>query len=77
MTDSYQPIACSLHDEYEIAIMQKKTLELQWFDENGVGNSGEVLPVDIRVQDKQEFLVVQTKGNKTVTIRLDRIKILS
>jgi len=77
MSDSYKPIACSLHDEYEIAIMQRKTLKIQWHDDNGVSDTGEVLPVDIRVQDRQEFLVAKTKENKTLTIRLDRIRIAS
>jgi len=77
MTDSYKPIACSLHDEYEIAIMQKIRLKIHWHDDNGVSDTGEVLPVDIRVQDRQEFLVVKMKENKTLTIRLDKIRIMS
>ena len=33
MTACYVPIPYALHDEYEIAIMHKKHLNIQWLDE--------------------------------------------
>lgn len=76
MDASYKPIACSLHDEYEIAIMHGKHLNLRWLDINGVCHSDKVLPKDIMVKDKEEFLVVNTQGDKILHIRLDMITLL-
>ena len=75
MTDPYEPIACSMHDEYEIAIMHKKHLTIAWLDDNGVRHSDKVLPKDILVKDKEEFLVANTQDNKVLRIRLDKITI--
>ena len=76
MTNSYKPIACSLHDEYEIAIMQKNRFTISWLDDSGFSHSDNVLPENILVKDKEEFLVANTKDNKELIIRLDKITIL-
>ncbi|MCK5394692.1 MAG: hypothetical protein KAJ32_01805 [Gammaproteobacteria bacterium] len=76
MTDPYDPIACSLHDEYEIAIMLKKHLTIKWLDDNGEYYKDKVLPKDILVKDKEEFLVASTHGEKDLRIRLDRITLI-
>ena len=75
-SDTYTPIACSLHDEYEIAIMHKKYLVIKWQDDNGSDHSEKVLPKDILVKDKEEFLVAYIQGNSELVIRLDKIEIL-
>ena len=75
--EDYQPIACALHDEYEIAIMHKSILQLQWHDEDGSLHKRRLLPVDIRAQDGAEYLLVKEPGDEAVQwIRLDRIKVL-
>ena len=76
MTKPYQPIACALHDEYEIAIMHKKHLRIKWSNEEGEQHTGDVLPKDILVKDKQEFLVADVVGGEAICIRLDKITIL-
>ena len=76
MTKPYQPIACALHDEYEIAIMHKKHLRIRWSDARGEQHTGDVLPKDILVKDKQEFLVADAENGETLCIRLDKITIL-
>jgi transcriptional antiterminator Rof (Rho-off) len=76
MTNPYKPIACSLHDEYEIAIMQKKHLTTTWLDDSGFSHSDKVLPKDILVKDGEEFLIADTRDNKALKIRLDKITIL-
>ena len=76
MTDIYKPIACALHDEYESAIMRKKTLKIKWIDD-GVPFLSEVLPTDILVKNKEEFLVAITEDNKTLSVRLDKIRIMT
>ena len=76
MDASYKPIACSLHDEYEIAIMHGKHLTIRWLDSAGACHTDKVLPKDILVKDKEEFLVVDTQDAKALRIRLDMITIL-
>jgi transcriptional antiterminator Rof (Rho-off) len=76
MTKPYQPIACALHDKYEIAIMHKKQLRIRWSDDRDEQHAGDVLPKDILVKDKQEFLVADVVGGEAICIRLDKITIL-
>jgi transcriptional antiterminator Rof (Rho-off) len=76
MDASYKPIACSLHDEYEIAIMHGKHLTIRWVDSAGASHTDKILPKDILVKDKEEFLVVDTQDAKALSIRLDMITIL-
>ena len=76
MNTPYTPIACSLHDEYEIAIMKKSQLAIQWLDENGDAHNGSVQPIDLRVKNKEEFLVFTNHVDQELCIRLDRITFL-
>ena len=76
MTKPYAPIACALHDEYEIAIMHGKHLTIRWLDGTGAYHTDKILPKDILVKDKEEFLVVDTQDAKALRIRLDMITIL-
>lgn len=77
MNKHYKPIACSLHDEYEIAIMHRKYLNIKWFDDDtGVNYTDKVLPIDLLVKNKEEFLVVNTQDNRELCIRLDKITLL-
>lgn len=75
MIKPYIPIACSLHDEYEIAIMHKKQLDIEWYD-GDEQHTAKVLPKDILVKDKQEFLIADTHDSKELCIRLDKITLL-
>ena len=72
--DQYQPISCSAHDLYEIAIMRHQTLELSWW-EGGLRCSALVRPVDIRAHEGAEYLLVHAvpAGDEVLEIRLDRI----
>ena len=60
MQTLYRPIACALHDEFEIAVMRKKSISIQWRDEKGGINQGVVLAKDLLVKNKEEFLLVVT-----------------
>ncbi len=71
MTD-YQPIACALHSEYELAIMHRQKLKLKWHDDTGAIHSATVLPLDLQTKNHEEFLLVAYDG-KQESIRLDRI----
>ena len=76
MNKPYQPILCSLHDEYEIAIMHQKKLNIKWLDNTGASLSDYVLPQDILVKKKEEFLLAEGSDNKALCIRLDKITLL-
>lgn len=76
MNNPYIPIACSLHDEYEIAIMHKKLLNIRWSDDGDRQHTAKVLPKDILVKDKQEFLIADMQDNNELCIRLDKITLL-
>ena len=76
MTDPYKPIACALHDEYEIAIMHRQKLTITWCDDSGVSHESRVLPLDTRVENGEEFLIAEEEGGERLTIRLDRINII-
>jgi len=76
MTNSYKSIACALHDEYEIAIMHKKYLKIRWSDDAGEQRTAKVLPKDIQVEDRQEFLIADSQDHNELRIRLDKITLL-
>ena len=76
MNKPYQPIPSALHDEYEIAIMHKKTLRIKWSNEEGNQHIENILAKDILLKDKQEFLVADRENGDALCIRLDKITIL-
>lgn len=76
MKNPYIPIACSFHDEYEIAIMHNKNLNIEWIDDGGKAHKGNILPTDILVKGGEEFLVAQDKEGGQLCIRLDKITLL-
>ena len=75
MTEPYQPIACAQHDRYEIAIMRRQKLKISWQDDSGCPHESLVLPVDIKVENGEEFLLAEEEGGERLQIRLDRIDI--
>jgi transcriptional antiterminator Rof (Rho-off) len=74
--EAYRPISCALHDEYEIAIMHKKYLAVRWLDDSGERHTDKVLPKDILVKNKEEFLIAADQNNNEFCIRLDKISLL-
>lgn len=76
MTIPYKPVACALHDKYEAAIMHKKQLHIKWQDDSGEVHTDSVLPTDILVKNKEEFLVANNRDKEQVVIRLDKIILL-
>jgi Rho-binding antiterminator len=77
MIEPYLPIACAIHDEFEIAIMHRKKLHLKWTDDNGKTQKQHVLPEDIVVKNGAEYLrVVSLDDEKEFYVRLDKIFLL-
>jgi len=81
MTDQadspYTPVSCAVHSEYELAIMHKQLLEMTWQGEDGQEYSDLVTPLDLQSRHHQEFLLGRLADNTEVSIRLDRIIIVS
>lgn len=75
MSDVYKPIACAIHDEYELAIMQKRLINILWTDDTGK-HEAKVKPENILVKNGQEFLLANI-GEKEICIRLDKITIVA
>ncbi len=72
-TDPYQPINCDLHSEYEVAILHRVMLQLQWQDDQAQQHIAKVMPLDLKTENQQEFLVAQTNDGVMHSIRLDKI----
>jgi transcriptional antiterminator Rof (Rho-off) len=71
--DSYKPIACGLHSEYELVIIRRVNLRLGWMDAHGQEHIGNILPLDIYTRDHAEYLIVRNIDGQQHEIRLDRI----
>jgi Rho-binding antiterminator len=72
MTD-YRPVDCALHSAYELAILQRRRIRLDWLDGTAERRSETVLPVDLVTRRGEEFLVVRQADGCRADIRLDRI----
>ncbi len=70
---NYTPISCELHSQYELAIMHKNSLLLQWQDENSLSHEAKVTPLDVITRNRAEYLKVLDSEGKENLIRLDRI----
>lgn len=67
MNDPYRPIACSLHDRFEAAVVRRTRVTLTW-PGRATPYHGPIL--DVLVRDGAEFLVLE----QDETVRLDRIE---
>lgn len=71
--DSYKPVSCDLHSQYELAIMHKNKLQLSWLANGGTVAESNISPLDIQTKNKAEYLIAVTATNKNLCIRLDHI----
>ena len=71
--NDYHPISCARYSEYERAILHRRELRLRW-RENNVIHDETVLPLDLRTQNHQEFLVCRSHSGAVLTLRLDHIR---
>jgi transcriptional antiterminator Rof (Rho-off) len=71
--NQYKPVSCASHSEYELAIMQKRTLRLHWQDARGNTNIEEVLPINLLTRNHSEYLLLINKRGERKQIRLDKI----
>ena len=68
MNSEYIPVACGFHDELESACV-RRVLNTIIYDSNGKEKKVDDFIVDIKVKNKEEFVVLKEKGE----IRLDKI----
>ncbi len=71
--DSYKPVSCDLHSQYELAIMHKNKLQLSWLSNGETISESNISPLDIQAKNKAEYLIAVTTTNKNLRIRLDHI----
>lgn len=74
MSDNlYHPVDCALHSRYELAIMQRTPLSLQWQDEQGQQRQAVLLPEDLTCDARMEYLLARDASGEILRLRLDRI----
>ena len=70
---AYRIVDCDRHDLYEIAILRRRRLLLNWLDEDGLAHLEVVQPTDLETTPEGEFLVGTGSCRQSLRIRLDRI----
>jgi transcriptional antiterminator Rof (Rho-off) len=71
--DSYIPVSCQQHSEFELAIMRGQKVQLTYTIKTGKRLHSEFLPLDLLTRNGEEFLVV-SDGKAKQDIRLDHIE---
>lgn len=71
--ETYQPISCALHSQYELAIMHQNKLQLSWLSEGQLVTETDISPIDVQTKNKAEYLIAVTADNKNLCLRLDHI----
>ncbi|NNG14011.1 MAG: transcriptional antiterminator, Rof [Gammaproteobacteria bacterium] len=71
--DTYIPVSCERHSEYELAIMHKQTLVITWNDEQDKTRHQQLMPYNIVTEQKAEYLLVKNIHGENKKIRLDKI----
>lgn len=71
--DTYTPIDCGVYSEYELAIMHRRPMRLHWQEDDGTESTKNVMPKDLRTEDKREYLIAESEDGSELKLRLDRI----
>ena len=71
--ETYTPIDCGVYSEYEVAILHRQRMRLQWRDEDGTEHTEVVMPKDLKTEDKREYLIASGVDSDPLRIRLDHI----
>jgi Rho-binding antiterminator len=69
----YQPIACGLYSQYELAVMHRTPLTVSWRGADGLDHLETLLPKDLETCKGEEFLVLLNAAGVLLRVRLDRI----
>lgn len=71
--DTYKPVSCDLHSQYELAIMHKNKLQLSWLSEGEFVTESNISALDVQTKNKAEYLIAVTSHGENLCIRLDHI----
>jgi transcriptional antiterminator Rof (Rho-off) len=69
----YRPIACDLHETYQLAAMKSSQVDLEWWVDSGERLQARIRVADVFTQSQAEYLRAITITGEAVDIRLDRI----
>ncbi|MDH5516891.1 MAG: transcriptional antiterminator, Rof [Gammaproteobacteria bacterium] len=69
----YIPVECALHSLYELAIIRSTACRLVWHSRGEEKRNGTVVPLDLLIRNKTEYLKVRTEDAELLEIRLDKI----
>ncbi len=69
MNETYRPIDCSLHDEFELRAVRQVRCELVYRDESGVEQHRSGRIVDLTTRNGEEYL----RLDDGTEVRLDRV----
>ncbi|MGV6826549.1 MAG: transcriptional antiterminator, Rof [bacterium] len=71
--DKYRPISCERHSDYELAVMHGTERVFHWKSEDGHEHQARLKPIDVRVHDGGEYLVLVDEKDTRKELRLDWI----
>jgi transcriptional antiterminator Rof (Rho-off) len=75
MKDSpYHPVACALHETYQLAAMKKLHIDLTWQAEDAAQQKARIRVEDVYTRSQAEYLRVSTQAGESLEIRLDLIE---
>ena len=70
---NYQPVACGLHEQYQLAAMRGTLLDMSWRNESGETMNSRLRVLDVATRNGAEFLSAETPAGDRHEIRLDWI----
>ena len=74
MGETYQPVACGLHSEYELLAMHGSKILLHASDDQGTALHLQCRVKDLTTMHGAEYLVVCDNENNILQFRLDKIQ---
>ena len=70
----YDPVSCATHDGYEIAVIRRQKLKVEWMEADNTSHTEILSAKDIETLNHEEFLIGESENGTRHQIRLDRIK---
>ena len=74
MNKDYIPIPCDIYNQYEIAILQGRSLRVAWMSARALDRVETLKPKDLRTRAGAEYMIAYNQIGQHRVIRLDRIK---
>ena len=66
---NYRPIDCGFYDHFEAAIVQRRSVELEYLLPDGTPTTKTIRPLDLKTHRAEEYVLLEGDG----WLRLDRI----